>query len=130
MNRELKKLITALELELVEKDFFKAFPIHPEWLRIYGGQHLSQSVAAAYKTVEKDFVLVSFHGYFLQEGEVKDPVDIRVTRLRDGKSTCISATQPPSAGAKIIAMGQTLKTQEKAVSKGTPFKSSGMLNIT
>lgn len=64
--------------------------------RMYGGQLLAQSLAAAERTVTDDRQMHSLHAYFLSPGDVAATVDVRVERVRDGRSfssRCVSAHQ-------------------------------------
>jgi len=85
-------------MALVEKgpDRFTA-PEAPESEgRMYGGQLLAQSLAAAGRTVTDDRQAHSLHAYFLAPGDVSATVDLRVERVRDGRSfssRCVSALQ-------------------------------------
>ena len=53
---------------------------------IYGGQLLSQTLMAACKTVPTERPPHSLHAYFVSAGDSSMPVEIRVTRDRDGRS--------------------------------------------
>lgn len=64
--------------------------------RMYGGQLLAQSLAAAVRTVTNDRQAHSLHAYFLSPGDVAATVDVQVERVRDGRSfssRCVSARQ-------------------------------------
>ena len=53
--------------------------------RTFGGQIAAQAVAAAQRTVSgKD--IHSLHGYFVGPGDASQPIEIRVERIREGKS--------------------------------------------
>ncbi|MGN5238548.1 acyl-CoA thioesterase [Rhodococcus sp. SJ-3] len=54
--------------------------------RIYGGQALGQSLAAAGLTVDSDRQAHSLHGHFIHPGRSDVPVEYHVERLRDGGS--------------------------------------------
>ncbi len=54
--------------------------------RIYGGQALGQSLAAAGLTVDSDRQAHSLHGHFIHPGRSDIPVEYHVERLRDGGS--------------------------------------------
>jgi acyl-CoA thioesterase II len=55
-------------------------------LRTYGGQLLAQSLGAAQRTVSDDRDVHSIHSYFFKAGVAAKPVELRVDRLRDGRS--------------------------------------------
>ncbi|MEM7325158.1 MAG: acyl-CoA thioesterase domain-containing protein, partial [Actinomycetota bacterium] len=54
--------------------------------RTYGGQFMAQAVMAAYRTVADDRFVNSFHGLFLRPGDVDQPTEWLVERVRDGRS--------------------------------------------
>jgi acyl-CoA thioesterase-2 len=63
--------------------------------RIFGGQLLAQAMCAASATVDSH-PAHSLHGYFVQTGASETPVEILVTRVRDGRSMAtrhVSVTQ-------------------------------------
>lgn len=59
---------------------------HAHVPRIYGGQALGQSLAAAGRTVDPGRHVHSLHGHFVHPGRSDAPVDYHVERLRDGGS--------------------------------------------
>ncbi len=62
-------------------------PMSPDQgLRTYGGQVLAQSLAAAQRTVSGDRSIHSTHSYFLGAGRAAAPTELKVDRLRDGRS--------------------------------------------
>ena len=60
------------------------------WGRVFGGQVLAQSLAAAQRTVDDAEVgarpVHSMHAYFLRAGDSGEPITFAVERLRDGRS--------------------------------------------
>ena len=54
--------------------------------RMYGGQLLAQSLAAAERTVTDDRHAHSLHAYFLAPGDVSTIAERQVERVRDGRS--------------------------------------------
>ena len=86
---------------------------------MYGGQLLAQSLAAAGRTVSEDRQAHSLHAYFLAPGDVSATVDIRVERVRDGRSfssRCVSALQ---GGRELFRMVVSYHIDEP----GEPFVS-------
>lgn len=75
------------------------FEAPSEWMvggRIFGGQILGQSVAAAINSVDPDRVPSSLHTMFLQAGDITEPVRYRVKLLHTGRSFSqlqVTATQ-------------------------------------
>lgn len=69
-----------------ESDFFIGQNQYKPDGRVYGGQVLAQSVIAASATLPEDRLIHSLHGYFLRAGDVNEPIEFGVERLRDGRS--------------------------------------------
>jgi acyl-CoA thioesterase II len=86
IEASLEDLLAALALRSVGEDRFvvePATPLTPR--RIFGGQLLAQAVVGAAATVEgKD--IHSLHATFVRAGTPGAPVEIAVTRVRDGRS--------------------------------------------
>lgn len=85
-----QSLEDALDLSVANRTTGEALltggSLRVEGGRIYGGQFLGQSAAAAAVTVDGERRLHSMHAYFLLPGDTRLPVDYRVTVLRDGRS--------------------------------------------
>ncbi|MGJ5590180.1 acyl-CoA thioesterase [Micrococcus lylae] len=54
--------------------------------RVFGGQVLSQCLAAAARSVEPGRDAHSLHGYFVRPGDALKPITFTVERVRDGRS--------------------------------------------
>lgn len=54
--------------------------------RVFGGQVLSQSLAAATRTVDAGRDAHSLHGYFVRPGDARRPITFTVEQVRDGRS--------------------------------------------
>ncbi len=79
-------LSSLLDLEEVGGDRYLA-PAAPEsGGRMYGGQFLAQALVAAQRSVADDRATHSLHGYFLRAGDVSQATELRVERVRDGRS--------------------------------------------
>ncbi|KAJ3543463.1 hypothetical protein NM208_g3566 [Fusarium decemcellulare] len=87
--RKLSQLEELLQLKKIEPDVFQSVESlwHPPGGRgLYGGVVISQSLTAAQRTVEDDFVCNSIKSQFLLPGTDKAPVTYSVARLREGRS--------------------------------------------
>ena len=82
----LDRLLRALVLERVGDD---RFSVHAEAGqfedRVFGGQLLAQALVAAGSTVEGQDPQ-SLHAYFVRAGDPRQPLDLGVHRVRDGRS--------------------------------------------
>jgi len=89
-SEEVARFIGLLALEPLGDDRFQAWnPPHPEdhvQQSLFGGQVAAHSLRAAQLTVEADHRVHSLHGYFLRPGKDNSPTELRVDRIRDGKS--------------------------------------------
>lgn len=75
----------VLTLQHLPHDRFLANPVSLSGRRtIYGGQVAAQALRAASLTVSTDRVAHSIHGYFLAAGDASAPLELRVTRDREG----------------------------------------------
>ena len=77
--------------------------------RVYGGQVIAQSVIAAAKTVDKDRLPHSVHGYFISAGDIHQDLLFDVETLRDGRSFSsrrVNVTQSQGAILTAIASFQ------------------------
>ena len=78
---------------------------------IFGGQPLSQGLAAARRTVA-DWPVHSLTGYFLRAGTPSTPVEYQVERLRDGRSFAARRVLASQAGKPIFEMLCSFHAQE------------------
>ncbi len=72
--------------------------------RLFGGQVLAQSIIAAARTVERDRLVHSMHGYFLRPGDAAAPITFGVERLRDGRSFSARRAHAYQGGTPILSM--------------------------
>ncbi|MCV7279971.1 thioesterase family protein [Mycolicibacterium flavescens] len=81
----LDSLESALSLERLDENRFRAGNERDRFGRIFGGQVLAQALYAATCTVA-EHAPHSLHAYFVQTGDTDIPVDIAVDVVRDGRS--------------------------------------------
>jgi acyl-CoA thioesterase-2 len=115
----LKELIGILDLEVLERDLFRGRQDKRARGRIFGGQVVAQSMAAAYRTVERPFH--SLHGYFIRAGDPGMPVVFQVDRLRDGGSFSVRRVLAIQHGEAIFSMGCSFQTAEKGLEHQRPM---------
>ena len=87
-----------------EPDTFVGQSQPQPWARVFGGQVLAQSLAAAQRTVDADRPVHSMHGYFLRAGDSNEPITFAVERLRDGRSFSARRTHALQFGRPILSM--------------------------
>ncbi|MBF6353037.1 thioesterase family protein [Nocardia higoensis] len=82
---DLSDALAALDLTRVDADRFRATSLDLGFPRLFGGQLLAQALVAATHTVDSDMRPHSLHASFLSGGDADKPLDLVVTRLRDGR---------------------------------------------
>lgn len=87
-----------------ESDFFSGHSQYKPDGRVYGGQVLAQCVVAAAATMPQGRLIHSLHGYFLRAGDVTEPIEFGVERLRDGRSFSARRVHAYQKGAPILSL--------------------------
>lgn len=108
------ELLTALSLTAQdgEEDVFVGANLpHPAG-RIFGGHTLAQALLAAGKTVSRDRLPHSMHGYFLRPGDMNTVSTLAVERLRDGRSFSARRTHALQHGKPILSMIASFQEQQ------------------
>jgi acyl-CoA thioesterase-2 len=85
IDQQLEQLLELLDLETLERNWFRGQSPQNGRDRIFGGQVMAQALVASYRTVERRRAH-SFHSYFLRPGDPKTPIVYQVDRIRDGQS--------------------------------------------
>lgn len=85
MTDAVQTLVESLQLERLELNLFRGITPDGMGPRIFGGQVISQSLLAAYETVEER-ICHSLHCYFIRPGDPRVPIVFEVDRSRDGGS--------------------------------------------
>lgn len=80
------RFAAVVDLTAESDDTFVGPPPPDRGARTYGGQVLTQSLAAAQRTVSSDRSVHSLHSYLLRAGDAAEPLELRVDRIRDGRS--------------------------------------------
>lgn len=81
--------------------------------RMYGGQLLAQALAAAERTVTDDRDVHSLHAYFLAPGDVSTTVELRVERVRDGRSFSSRGVSAYQGGRELLRMVASFHIAER-----------------
>ena len=84
------------------EDVFIGPPSPDRGFRTYGGQILAQSLGAAQRTVSGHRAVHSTHSYFLKAGEATKPIELRVDRVRDGRSFSQRQVVALQDGAEVM----------------------------
>jgi acyl-CoA thioesterase II len=108
----LADLVDQLSVERVERFIFRGRSRDLGWGRIFGGQVLGQSLAAANQTVADDRSVHSLHGYFLRPGDASKPVVYSVDAIRDGRSFATRRVVAVQNGVAIFNMSASFQVAE------------------
>ena len=91
------------------------------WGRVFGGQVLAQSLAAAQRTVPADRPVHSMHGYFLRAGDSGEPITFAVERLRDGRSFSARRVHALQFGRPILSMIASFQSAAEGLDHQVPM---------
>ena len=98
------RLLELLDLEPNGTDRFVAITPGDGPPRLFGGQVASQSLRAAVLTVDPERAPHSFHAYFVRPGAPGVPLDLDVTRIRDGRSFSTRLVTASQSGDPIFVL--------------------------
>jgi len=81
------QLSDMIKVECLDENLYRGQTIvMPSNRRVYGGQFLAQALNAASQTLKQNFVVHSFHCYFIRAGDPRIPIIYQVDKDHDGKS--------------------------------------------
>lgn len=122
MDQALQRLLELLDVEELEKNYFRAFNPPERFGRIFGGQVLGQALMAAGRTVEGgDRRVHSLQSYFLLGGDPEVPIMFEVDRIRDGRSFTTRRVRAFQHGAAIFALSASFHVDEDGPEHQTPM---------
>lgn len=98
------RILDVLDLEHIDRDIFRGREIPSQLARTYGGQVAAQTLVAATKTVDPEFMVHSLHGYFVAPGNPDIPTVFLVDRVRDGRSFVSRSVKAVQNGKAIFVM--------------------------
>ena len=114
MKPILADLLSLLELERLEDNFFRGESRDIGSKRVFGGQVLGQALSAASYTVDNREVH-SLHAYFLRAGDVGAPILYEVDRARDGRSFSNRRVVAVQHGRPIFNMTASFQIPEAGI---------------
>jgi acyl-CoA thioesterase 8 len=124
----IENVLELTQLQDIDPDLFtNTRPLwHPPGARgIYGGAAIAQTLAAAQKTVSRDFTVHSMHCYFVLAGNADIPIIYHVERVRSGKSYATRTVQARQRGKVIFTTTMSFVRQnsggEKKVEHAHPM---------
>jgi acyl-CoA thioesterase II len=80
---------------------------------LYGGLVAAQALRAAHLDSGLDRMPHSIHAYFLTAGRFGEPLQLHVTRVRDGRSFSVRRVEASQSGGIIFTMLASFQTPEK-----------------
>jgi acyl-CoA thioesterase II len=124
IGTQLEHLLELLDLETLERNWFRGQSPQTGRDRIFGGQVMAQALVAAYRTVEQR-TAHSFHSYFLRPGDPKTPIVYQVDRIRDGRSYTTRRVIAIQHGEAIFHFEASFGIEEQGLSHQIPCEVPG-----
>ncbi len=110
--KQISELLSLLDLERLEVNLFRGESRSVGSARVFGGQVLAQSLAAAMQTVPDDRHIHSLHGYFVLPGDLEIPIVFEVDRIRDGGSFTTRAVKAIQNGQAIFHLTASFQLEQ------------------
>lgn len=113
-------LVELLDLAPVDDLVFRGQnpPIGPP--RVYGGQVAAQALVAGGRTVDPSRHVHSLHGYFVRAGNMAEPIDYHVEKIRDGRSFSVRRSVAMQRGKPIFLMSASFQVREEGLDHHDP----------
>jgi len=101
---DLQTLLELLDLERTGEDTYRGR--HPAQVgsRTFGGQLISQALVAAGRTVSGERAVHAINAHFIRGGNVKEPIEYRVERHRDGRAFANRQVTALQNGEELFVM--------------------------
>jgi acyl-CoA thioesterase-2 len=114
-------LLSLLDLEMIDTNLYSGYSPQLGLKRIFGGQVLAQSLAAAMRTIDDARPMHSLHSYFLLAGDPKIPVIYEVERVRDGGSFTTRRVKAIQNGRAIFVLSASFQRVEDGFDHQLPM---------
>ena len=111
----LQDLVNLLALEPVGEDRFRGDSQDLGWGTVFGGQVLGQALSAAAQTINSGRPVHSMHAYFLRVGDVDQPIEYAVDRIRDGRSFTTRRVVAWQKGRPIFNLSASFHSDERGL---------------
>lgn len=112
-DTDVARIEDVLEIERLDRDYYRGPAIRTHLQRTFGGQVAGQSLTAAVKTVDDDKHVHSLHGYFIRPGLPKVPTIFHVDRIRDGRSFATRRVTAIQEGEAIFSMSASFHLRDQ-----------------
>lgn len=123
MSEALEQLIASSHLERLDDNLYRGYGTWGSRERLYGGQILSQSMAAAQQTVDPAYTVHSMHAYFVRPGDPALAVIYHVDIARNGRSFCTRTVTARQHGEAILTAQFSLQKPEPGFEHQVPMPS-------
>ncbi len=105
------EFLALLDIEPAGTDRWIARSPDNGWKRVFGGQALAQSLVAAERSVDGR-VPHSLHAYFILGGDPKEPIELTVERVRDGRSFSVRRVVAKQRGETMLLVSVSFQVEE------------------
>lgn len=105
-------LLRLLDLEQISEQEFKGVSKTVGSPVVFGGQVLAQSINAATRTVRNTRILHSLHAYFLEAGDLEQPIHYAVDIVRDGGSFSVRRVKASQKDRSIFILAASFHKEE------------------
>jgi acyl-CoA thioesterase II len=112
-----EELLKIFILDEEDKDTYIANHLGDgTWItkNVYGGALFAQSLVAAEKTVDKQFLPHSMHSLFILNVSTQFPVKYKIQRIRDGRSFCTRYIQAEQNGKIVYTTQVSFHVREES----------------
>lgn len=100
----------TLDLDGGDDDRFIGHSPPEKRARVFGGQVVAQALVAATRTAPNEQHVHSLHAYFLRGGDVDEPIEFEVRRLRDGRSFSSRQVTASQGDRAILVLSASFHT--------------------
>ena len=121
MTDVLTELLELLRLERLEHRLFRGQSQDLGWGAVFGGQVLGQALSAAAQTVPNDRPVHSMQGYFLQQGDARQPIVYDIDAIRDGSSFTTRRVVAVQGGRPIFSLSASFQRVEGGLDHADPM---------
>ncbi len=116
-----EELLSLLQLERLEDNFFRGESRDIGTRYVFGGQVLGQALSAAQQTVDPNRSAHSLHAYFLRAGDIEQPILYHVERTRDGGSFSVRRVTAIQHGKPIFNFSASFQLAEPGIEHQLPM---------
>jgi acyl-CoA thioesterase-2 len=108
---DVAEFLALMDLEPAGADRWIARSPDNGWKRVFGGQVIAQSLVAAERSVEGR-VPHSLHAYFILGGDPREPIELSVERVRDGRSFSVRRVVARQRAETMFVMSTSFQVAE------------------